>query len=48
MSLIPQHRKQLGTLSLYWALEVPKASFYRQQVTNASTPLVVTRHRPNG
>ena len=46
MSLIQQHRKQLGTMSLCRALKVPRASFYRQQVTNASTAPVVTRKRP--
>ena len=46
MSLIQQHRKQLGTMSLCQALKVPRASFYRQQVTNASTAPVVTRRRP--
>ena len=46
MSLIQQHRKQLGTVPLCRALEVPRASFYRQQVTNTSTALVVTRRRP--
>ena len=46
MSLIQQHRKQLGTLSLCRALEVPRASFYRQQIKNTSTALVVTRKRP--
>ena len=46
MSTIQQHRKQLGTMSLCRALKVPRASFYRQHVTNASTTLVVTRKRP--
>ena len=46
MSMIRQHRKQLGTWSLCRALEVPRASFYRQQGTNTSTALVVTRRRP--
>jgi putative transposase len=46
MSLIQQHRKQLGTVPLCRALEVPRASFYRQQGKNASTALVVTRRRP--
>ena len=46
MSMIQQHRRQLGTLSLCRALEVPKASFYRQQGSKTSTALVVTRKRP--
>ena len=46
MSLIQQHRKQLGTVPLCRALKVPRASFYRQQGKNASTALVVTRRRP--
>ena len=46
MSLIQQHRKQLGTLSLCRALEVPRASFYRQQGRKTSTALAVTRGRP--
>ena len=46
MSLIRQHRRQLGAVSLCRALEVPRASFYRQQVKNTSTALVVTRKRP--
>lgn len=46
MSIIEQHRQQIGTLSLCQALEIPKASFYRQQTRKAATPLVVTRKRP--
>jgi len=46
MSLIQRHRKQLGTMSLCQALDVPRASFYRQQSQNASTAPVVTRRRP--
>jgi len=46
MSLIQQHRRRLGTLSLCRALEVPRASFYRQQATNTATALVATRRRP--
>jgi putative transposase len=46
MSLIQQHRKRLGTVSLCRALEVPRASFYRQQATKISTALSVTRRRP--
>ena len=46
MSLIQQHRQQLGTTSLCRALEVPRASFYRQQHPKAVTDLVVTRRRP--
>jgi len=46
MSIIEQHRQQIGTLSLCQALEIPKASFYRQQTRKAATALVVTRKRP--
>jgi len=46
MNLIQQHRQQLGSLSLCRALEVSRASFYRQLGTNTSTTLVVTRGRP--
>ena len=46
MNLIQQHRKQLGTLPLCRALEVPRASFYRQQDTKTATALIVTRGRP--
>jgi len=46
MSLIQQHRKQLGTMSLCRALVVPRASFYRQQSDTTTTGLVVTRGRP--
>lgn len=41
-----QHRQDIGTLSLCEALDVPRASFYRQQSKKASTALVVTRQRP--
>ena len=46
MSLIQQHRQQLGTASLCRALEVPRASFYRQRHPKAETDLVVARKRP--
>jgi len=46
MTLIEQHRKPLGTMSLCRALEVPRASFYRQQSRKTSTALVVTRKPP--
>jgi len=46
MSIIEQHRQQIGTLSLCQALEIPRASFYRQQAKNTATPLVVVRKRP--
>ncbi len=44
--MIEQHRQDLGTLSLCEALEVPRASFYRQQGKKTSTALAVTRKRP--
>lgn len=46
MSLIQEHRQQLGTTSLCRALDVPRASFYRQQRPKPVTALVVTRKRP--
>jgi len=46
MSMIERHRQQIGTLSLCQALEIPRASFYRQQTKNTATPLVVVRKRP--
>ena len=46
MSQIEQHRQQLGTASLCRALEVPKASFYRQQSPKAAALSVVTRKPP--
>ena len=46
MSLIQQHRQQLGTLSLCQALEVPRASFYRQQRSQTITAMAVTRKPP--
>jgi len=46
MSIIEQHRRQIATLSLCEALDVPRASFYRQQARKASTAPVVTRQRP--
>ncbi len=46
MSLIEQHRQQLGTLSLCQALEVPRASFYRQRARKTPTALAGTRRRP--
>jgi hypothetical protein len=38
MSRIEQHRQQIGTLSLCQALEIPRASFYRQQTKNTAPP----------
>jgi putative transposase len=46
MSLIEQHRQEINTLSLCEALEIPRASFYRQQAQNDSTAPVVPRTRP--
>jgi len=46
MSLIQEHRRELGTTSLCQALEVPRASFYRQQSDKTLTALVVTRKPP--
>lgn len=47
MSLIQQHRRQLGTTSLCQALDVPRASFYRQQNRTTSTVAAMTRRRPS-
>jgi len=46
MSMIEQHRDQIGTLSLCQALKIPKASFYRQQTSKTATAQVVPRKRP--
>jgi len=46
MSLIQKHRQPLGTTSLCQALDVPRASFYRQQNTQSTTALIVTRRPP--
>ena len=46
MSLIEQHRQDLGTASLCRALEVPRASYYRQQNATTTTAMVVTRKPP--
>jgi putative transposase len=46
MSLIEQHRQQLGTLSLCQALKVPRASFYRQRGRKTPTALAGIRKRP--
>ncbi len=46
MSQIEQHRQQLGTASLCRALEVPRASFYRQRDGKASPSPAATRKRP--
>lgn len=46
MSLIEQHRQRLGTLSLCQALEVPRASFYRQRVRKTPTAWAGIRKRP--
>ena len=44
--MIEQHRQDLGTVSLCEALEVPRASFYRQRSPKTPTALAVTRKRP--
>ena len=46
MGMIEQHRQEIGTVSLCQSLEIPKASFYRQQAKNTATTLVVIRRRP--
>lgn len=46
MSLIEQHRQEINTFSLCEALEIPRASFYRQQAQKNSTAPVVPRMRP--
>jgi putative transposase len=46
MSLIEEHRQQIATLSLCEALEIPRASFYRQQAKKDSTAPVMPRQRP--
>jgi putative transposase len=46
MSLIQEHRQPLGTTSLCQALDVPRASFYRQQNAQSTTALIVTRRPP--
>ena len=46
MNLIQEHRQDLATASLCRALEVSRASFYRQQHPQAVTDLVVTRKPP--
>lgn len=46
MSMIEEHRQQIATLSLCEALEIPRASFYRQQAPKDSTAPVVPRMRP--
>jgi putative transposase len=46
MSMIEQHRQQIATLSLCEALEIPRATFYRQQAPKDSTVPVVPRTRP--
>jgi putative transposase len=46
MSLIQEHCQQLGTTSLCQALEVPRASFYRQQRPKTATAMAVTRKPP--
>ena len=42
MSMIEQHRQDLGTRALCEALEVPRASFYRQRSPKPPTALAVT------
>ena len=46
MSRIEPPRQDLGTLSRCEALEVPRASFYRQRSPKTPTALAVTRKRP--
>ena len=46
MSLIEQHSHQTGILPLCEALEIPRASFYRQQAKDSSTAPLVIRPRP--
>ena len=46
MSMIEQHRPEIGTLPLCQALEVSRASFYRQQTKDTSTVSLVARQRP--
>lgn len=46
MSMIEQHRQEIGTLPLCQALEIPRASFYRQQTNDTSTVSPVPRQRP--
>ncbi len=46
MNMIEQHRQQIATLTLCEALDVPKASFYRQQAQKDSSAPVVPRTRP--
>jgi len=46
MSLVEEHRKQLGTTSLCQAMKVPRASFYRLHSPRTATALAVIRKRP--
>jgi len=46
MSLIQEHRRQLGTAPLCQALKVPRASFYRQQRRQSCPPAGPARRRP--
>ena len=46
MNMMEQYRRQAGTLPLCEALNIPRASFYRQQVKNATIAPVVARQRP--
>lgn len=46
MSLIEQHGHQTGILPLCQALEIPRASFYRQQTKDSSPAPSVIRPRP--
>jgi putative transposase len=46
MMMIEQHRHQTGTLPLCEALEIPRASFYRQQAGTTNCVPVVPRRRP--
>ena len=45
MDMIEQHRRLAGTLPLCEALEIPRASFYRQQTKNTDVALAVPRQR---
>ena len=44
--MIEQHRHQVGTLPLCEALNIPRASFYRQQTKNTNIVPAATRPRP--
>ncbi len=46
MNMIEQHRDQVGTLPLCEALEIPRASFYRQLAGNTDVADVIMHPRP--